>query len=129
MKIKSIIIIVLLVLLISFATWEEIFVKSSLKEISNMATEIKKEIEVNENLTPELKQKLDNLDKKWEKTEYIFCFLTNHNDMKEIGDSICYAQTYFKQNNKDGVIERINLVIFYSESYSHILSFSIQNII
>ena len=130
MKTKIIIVCSLLVLLIAFATWEEIFIKNSLEKISNMASIIITEIENNNNeINDNINEKIKELDEVWEKTEYTFCYLTNHNDMKEIGDSICYAKTYAKQKDSDGVVERINLVIYYAKCYSRIFSFDIQNII
>lgn len=129
MKIKTGIIIFLLITLISVATWEEIFIKKSLGKIYNIAIEIKNDVEEKQEITQNTIEQIDKLEKKWEKTEYIFCYLINHNDMKEIGDAIAYAKAYSNQNKVNETLEKIDIVMYYAQNYERTFSFNIQNII
>lgn len=129
MKTKKIIIISLLVLLLSLSVIEQIFVTRSMDNILNIANNLKSQIESTNFNNEDVCTNLDKLDKEWDKTEYYFCFLISHNDMKEIGDNICSAKNALNQNDKTTLLEKINLVIFYADEYKEIMSFNIQNIL
>ena len=129
MKIKTIIIIVLAIILISFSIWEQIFIEKSLTKISSLATQIDNELTENKEINDDILQKVEKLSAEWEKTEYTFCYILNHSDLTEVGDAICYALTYIKQNNIDALQEKINVVKYYARSYLKLYSFDIKNIV
>ena len=129
MKFKTIIIIALSVLLIFSSICEQIFIEKSLNKISAISNQISVEIEKNNSLNESIIQQIENLNNEWNSTEYTFCYILNHNDLTEIGDAICYALTYAKQNNADGVEEKINIVKYYAKNYLKLYSFDIRNII
>lgn len=127
MKIKTIIIWVLLITLLVCATIEEIFINSSLEKIKEQATNLKYKLQ-NSQIDESIKNDLENLSEEWEHIEFNLCFLNNHNDLKEIGDALRYATNYLKSDKKEEALEKIDVVIFYAESYKHLLSFNIQNV-
>ena len=129
MKIKTIAISILFVLLISFSVLEEVFIRKSLNTLIHKATLIKNQLETNISLpNEEINNSINELEKYWIKTESNLRFINNHNDMKEVGDAICYAKTYYNQNDIDGILEKINIIIFYGKSYIDILTFNVQNV-
>ncbi|MBQ7308067.1 MAG: DUF4363 family protein [Clostridia bacterium] len=127
MKIKSIIIWILFIILISCATVEEIFISNSLNKINTLAVNLRTKLETQE-IDLNIKNDLDYLTKEWDKTEHILCYLNNHNDLKEIGDALRYAKSYLNDNEKEDAIEKIDIVIYYADSYKKLLLFNLQNV-
>ena len=115
MKGKIITIIILFLVVIGLAIWQEIFVSDSLSNMLKMCNELKNSIETNDSLLDaDIQDKLNEIDDYWTKKEEILCFVINHNDMKDVGDAITNIKTFTVQNNKNKV--SYTLRIFYPVS-------------
>lgn len=129
MKIKVWIILILIVVVIGLATFEEIYISNSLNKLYNDAISIKSKIVTSQNLENNLKNDIITLKEYWKKTENNLCYLSNHNDMKEVGDCLQNMLTFYELDDKNQLLEKTNLLIYYAESYNHILRFNSQNVI
>jgi len=122
-------IIFLAVFLISLCIIEEILVKSTLLTINKMGNEIYQISVGNQDVnTEEIYTKSQELQKYWEKKEDLLCFFVNHKDMHEMGNEILKMISYSKNNIKEEFLTSLELVIYYSYTFRHLMGVSIQNI-
>ena len=129
MKVKIIIIISLAIIVVWFAFWQEQFVANTLSNMLVLCEDFKTSVEENNNLQSDaIQEELEILDTYWQKREEILCFMINHNDMKDVGDAITNLKTFTMQNDKPKSIEKVNLLIYYVNSYSHLMQFNLQNL-
>ncbi|MGN1208421.1 MAG: DUF4363 family protein, partial [Christensenellales bacterium] len=68
------------------------------------------------------------LDEFWTKTENYFCLVVNHINMEEAGEQISKIKTFSELNKKDELLVEVELLVYFSKSYEHIIVPHIQNI-
>lgn len=76
-----------------------------------------------------VQNKIDNLETFWTRTENYFCIVIHHINLEEVGEQINKIKTLSLQNKKEETIVEVNLLVYYSKSYSHLIVPSIQNIL
>lgn len=126
---KLLSIILISIFLISLCIIEEVLVKDTLLTINKMGNEIYN-ISVQKQAinTDEILQMSQDLQKFWEKKEDLLCFFVNHKDMHEMGNEILKMISYSKNNIKEEFLTSLELVIYYSSTFRHLMGVSIQNI-
>ncbi len=127
---RGFVIISLFILLIGLCVLEEVYLSQNLVKLHDKSNELLTIVENSENVnTIEIKTKIDDLQKFWNKTENIFCLVVNHINMEEAGEQITKIICLSELNKKDELIVEINLLIYYAQSYEHIIVPHIQNIL
>ena len=122
---RGFVIISIFLILIGLCVWEDVYLSSNLKLLNEKATELA-QIVVN---TEEVKNKIKELDDFWVKTENRFCLVVNHINMEEAGEQITKIKTFSELNKKEELLVEIDLLVYFSESYEHIIVPHIQNIL
>lgn len=127
---RGFIIIALFLLLLGCCITEEIVLKTNLESLHEQSLSLKNLIEENEDVnTSEITENILSLETFWNKTESYFCIVVNHINMEEAGEQISKIKTLSKQNKKDELLLELDLLIYFSKSYEHILVPNIQNIL
>ena len=127
---RGFIIITIFLILIGVCIWEDVYLSSNLKTLNTMATELAQVVRQSENADDEIvKNKIKNLDEFWTKTENYFCLVVNHINMEEAGEQISKIKTLSELNKKEELLVEVDLLIYFSESYEHIIVPHIQNIL
>lgn len=127
---RGFIIIAIFVILIGCCITEEVVLQTNLEKLHQKALELKDLVSQNEDVnTDEIKNAVLSLETFWSKTESYFCVVVNHINMEEAGEQVAKIKTYTEQNKKEELLVELDLLIYYSESYEHILVPSIQNIL
>ena len=127
---RGFIIILIFALLIGLCVLEETYLKSNLELLDRKSNELLTLVNISENVnTEEIELKVNELKEFWGKTEALFCLVVNHINMEEAGEQISKIDSLYKQNKKDELIVEVNLLIYFAESYQHIIVPHIQNIL
>ena len=122
-------IIVISLFLIGACVIEEILVKNTLEQINQMGNELLLLAQSETNLNNDLiLDKTRNLNEFWLKYEDALCFFVNHKDMHEMGNEIIKMISYAKNNIKEEYTTSLELVIYYSDTFHHIMGVSLENI-
>lgn len=122
-------IIVISLFLIGACVIEEILVKNTLEQINQMGNELLLLTQSETNLNNDLiLNKTRNLNEFWLKYEDALCFFVNHKDMHEMGNEIVKMISYAKNNIKEEYTTSLELVIYYSDTFHHIMKISLKNI-
>lgn len=69
------------------------------------------------------------LEEVWTHHENILCFMTNHNNIDEVGEYITKMRTSQRDKDYEEFLSSLDLVIFYSNGYKHIFGVNIQNVV
>jgi len=127
---RGIIIILVFTLLIGLCVLEEMYIKNNLNLLEQKSNELLVLINENENVnTEEIKLKVREIKKFWDKTEGYLCLVVNPVNMEEAGEQISKISTLSELNKKDELIVEVNLLIYFAVSYKHIIVPHIQNIL
>lgn len=127
---RGIIIISIFLILIGLCVWEDVYLSSNLKTLNNKATNLAQIVKESENVNDEIvKNSINDLDQFWTKTENYFCLVVNHINMEEAGEQITKIKTLSNLNKKEELMVEIDLLIYFSQSYEHIIVPHIQNIL
>ncbi len=127
---RGFVIISIFLILIGLCVWEDVYLSSNLKLLNEKATELAQIVRNSEDVnTEEVKNKIKELDDFWVKTENRFCLVVNHINMEEAGEQITKIKTFSELNKKEELLVEIDLLVYFSESYEHIIVPHIQNIL
>lgn len=127
---RGFVIISIFLILIGLCVWEDVYLSSNLKLLNEKATELAQIVRYSEDVnTEEVKNKIKELDDFWVKTENRFCLVVNHINMEEAGEQITKIKTFSELNKKEELLVEIDLLVYFSESYEHIIVPHIQNIL
>lgn len=127
---RGFLIIFIFTLLVGMCIFEDIFLQSNLESLYNKAQDLLILVNSQENVNNEIvSKKITELDNFWKETESYFCLVVNHINMEEAGEQISKIVSLSSLNKKDELIVEINLLIYYAESYQHIIVPHIQNIL
>ena len=69
------------------------------------------------------------LNEYWKDRENLLCFFINHKEMQDMGIELEKMLSYCKFNNKEEYKNSLELVIYYTETFHHIMGISLQNLI
>ena len=123
-------IIIISLFLVSVCVLEEILVKSTLKDLNQKSTQIYTYADSLTNLNEvELLNYVNDLNAYWTTNEDLLCFFVNHKDMHEMGNEINKMLSFARSNTKEEFIASLNLVIYYTTTFNHIMGVSLQNIL
>lgn len=127
---RGIIIVLIFAFLLGLCFLEEIYLKNNLELLDKKSNELLVLINNNENVnTEEITLKVNELKEFWIKTEGYFCLVVNHINMEEAGEQISKIESLSILNKKEELIVEVNLLIYFAESYQHIIVPHIQNIL
>lgn len=127
---RGFLIITIFSILLGLCVFEEIYLKNNLKILYDKAENLLEIVESADDVNTELiSSTIEDLDEFWKNAENYFCLVVNHINMEEAGEQISKIVSLSKLNNKDELIVEINLLIYYAESYQHIIVPNIQNIL
>lgn len=126
---KLLCIIIISIFLVGVCITEEILVKTTLTEINNQGNELYALVQNASNLnTPEVLSATRKLNDFWLANEDALCFFVNHKDMHEMGNELIKMISYAKNNIKEEYTTSLELVIYYSSTFHHIMGVSLENI-
>lgn len=129
---KFVIITVMVLLLVSLATFEVLYAKETIQNIDDELKQIQTNISVTmkENGdSGEILTSTSNLLDYWNKRESVLCLMFNHNDMKDLGKEITETKAYLEKENLEEAYIHSELAILQIESLRHILQINFQNIL
>ncbi len=127
---RGFIIITIFLILIGVCIWEDVYLSTNLKTLNEKATELASIVRNSEDVNSEIvKDKIKELDEFWTKTENYFCLVVNHINMEEAGEQITKIKTFSELNQKEELLIEVDLLVYFSESYQHIIVPHIQNIL
>lgn len=69
------------------------------------------------------------LEEVWTHHENILCFMTNHNNIDEVGEYLTKMRTSQRDKDYEEFLSSLDLVIFYANGYKHIFGVNIQNVV
>jgi len=126
---KLVSVICIAVFLVAICIVEEVLAKNTLITINKMGNELYEYSITKEDVsTQEIIDKSQDLQKYWEEKEDFLCFFVNHKDMHEMGNEILKMISYSKNNIKEEFLTSLELVIYYSSTFHHLMGVSLQNI-
>ena len=127
---RGILISILVAFLTVICVLEQILVSTTLEKLNFLTNNLKDYYnESNEVLNNETLNRTQNLKEFWQKNENLLCFFINHKDMEEVGIELNKMLSFIETNNKEEFLISLNLVIYYSKTFNHIMGLSIQNLI
>lgn len=122
-------IISILIFLTTLCLVEEILIKKTLKTTYENSVYL---YDLTYNLqdinTEEIINLSQELEQYWNKNEILLCFFVNHKDMHELGNELVKMVSYSKNNVKEDFLASLELVIYYSSTFKHLMGVSLQNV-
>ena len=121
---------IIVLFLIAVCSLEQLLVSSTLDGLKNKTQSL--EFSINEKgdiQFEEILLKTKELNDFWTNNENLLCFFINHKDMQEMGIEINKMQSYLKSNNIEEFLASFNLVVYYTNTFNHIMGLSLQNLI
>ena len=130
MKKRGLFITIIIVFLGIVCVLEQILVSNTLGTLKEKTDDIQialnQDIDIN---SDEIYQKTYDLSIFWKNNENLLCFFINHKDMRDMGIEINKMLSYSKSNTKEEFIISFNLVVYYTDTFNHIMGLSLQNLI
>lgn len=127
---RGFLIIFIFSILLGLCVLEEVYLKNNLEilytKAENLLITVQNQDDVNNDIVI---SEIKDINKFWEKTEGYFCLVVNHINMEEAGEQLSKITSLANLNKKEELIVEINLLIYYAESYQHIIVPNIQNIL
>ena len=125
---KIIVVLVITSILIATVILEQVFVQSTLnsliEQINIFETAISQTEDIN---TTKINILIDNIDVFWTEKEQLLCLSINHNDLNQVGEEIKRVKAYVKQNDKKECMIELEALIFFANSYKHVMEITPQN--
>ena len=127
---RGVCITIIVVFLALVCVLEQILVSVTLDNLEQKTQALIKVVYEYENINNnDILIKTNELNSFWEEHENLLCFFINHKDMQEMGTELKKMQTYIETNNSDEYLTSLNLVIYYTDTFNHIMGLSLQNLI
>jgi len=127
---RFIAIICLLLILITVACTEEIFLHNFISQLSIKSEQVSvlvKENEDNLNVT-KLKTSYKELSDFWEKSKTFLCYFTNYEKIRAMDEGFTKLETAITNNDSSLAIENIALIKGYNKVFHYIMGFNINNL-
>ncbi|MBQ9793243.1 MAG: DUF4363 family protein [Clostridia bacterium] len=127
---RTISIIILSFILISIATFEEIYTQNFIYTLRNKAEQVAVAINKNEdNINNEdVLSSLDDLKIFWHKSKNILCYFTNYEKIKSIDESFVKLSTSISHNDMSLASENIAVIKDYSEFFKYLMGFNLNTL-
>lgn len=126
---RNIYVIIIILILSAICVVEQILVNNYLSEMKTDVTEIvelaKNKIQIN---TPEIKQKVDALEQKWQGYETTLCFLVNLKDIDDLGIELTKMKVYVEENSVTEFNASLQLVLYHIDNYYSAMGINFENI-
>ncbi|MBE7082886.1 MAG: DUF4363 family protein [Clostridiales bacterium] len=120
---------IIVAFLLTLCVLEQVLVKNTLQKINQNANSLYDTAIKLENVnTNEILKESEKILAYWEKNEDLLCFFVNHKDMHEMGNEIIKTISYCKNNIKEEFLTSLELVIYFTSTFDHIMGVSLQNI-
>ncbi|MBE5746182.1 MAG: DUF4363 family protein [Clostridiales bacterium] len=127
---RGFIIIFIFSALIGLCFLEEMYLRQNLSNLYNKSEELLILIEKEENVNTEpIKSNIEEIYKFWEKSEEFLSYIVNPINIEEAGEQISKMRTLSLLNKKEELIVELNLLIYFSKTYQHLIIPNFQNIL
>lgn len=127
---RTISILILVFILISIATFEEIYIQNFVYTLRNKAEEVSVAINKSEeNINNEnVLSSLDDLKLFWNKSKNVLCYFTNYEKIKSIDESFVKLSTSISHNDMSVANENISVIKDYSEFFKYLIGFNLNTL-
>ena len=126
---KFIVIVIVSLLLIGIATWEQIMVNTYLNDLESQSKYL---IEITTDVTniqtEEIISKVEILENSWTKHEQLLCLFANHKDMRDLCIEIQKLRGNIEVNQYEDFVAGLKVIYHLSQDYHLIMGTSFQNI-
>lgn len=127
---RNLFIILILLFLAVVCILEQVLVSQTLQSLNEKSLILFNISNNSENINSQnIVEKTHDLNEFWKENENLLCFFINHKDMQEMGIELNKMRTYSALNNKEEYMVSLNLVIYYTKTFNHIMGLSLQNLI
>lgn len=118
-----------LIFIIAVSVIEIVLSEKYINEIINLSTSIAQTVTRETFFDQQHIDEVAKLEEVWTHHENILCFMTNHNNIDEVGEYITKMRTSQRDKDYEEFISSLDLVIFYANGYKHIFGVNIQNVV
>ena len=123
-------ILILIVILFSVATFEEIYIKQFISSLKIKAENVSIAINKNEeNINnKEVEKAFNELKNFWSKSKNILCYFTNYEKIKSIDESFVKLTTSIKHNDMSVANENIAVIKDYGQIFNYLMGFNLNTL-
>ncbi len=123
-------ILILIVILFSIATFEEIYIKQFISSLKIKAENVSIAINKNEeNINnKEVEKAFNELKNFWSKSKNILCYFTNYEKIKSIDESFVKLTTSIKHNDMSVASENIAVIKDYGQIFNYLMGFNLNTL-
>ena len=123
-------ILILIVILFSIATFEEIYIKQFISSLKIKAENVSIAINKNEeNINnKEVEKAFNELKNFWSKSKNILCYFTNYEKIKSIDESFVKLTTSIKHNDMSVANENIAVIKDYGQIFNYLMGFNLNTL-
>ena len=127
---RTVSIIILVFVLLSVATFEELYTQNFIYTLRNKAEDVAIAINKNEeNINNEdVLSSLEKLKIFWNKSKNILCYFTNYEKIKSIDESFVKLSTSITHNDMSLASENIAVIKDYSEFFKYLMGFNLNTL-
>ncbi len=118
-----------LIFIIAVSVIEIVLSEKYINEIINISTSIAQTVTRETFFDQQHIDEVAKLEEVWTHHENILCFMTNHNNIDEVGEYITKMRTSQRDKDYEEFLSSLDLVIFYANGYKHIFGVNIQNVV
>ncbi len=126
--VKRFIIWLLFILLIIAATWEQIYISTSLKELKQRTFQLEKTIN-EEEITLNSINQAKSLEIFWKQKEKVLCLLINYKEIKEILCQIMRLKETMQQNDLENTYIELEVLKYNVLGSTNVIGFNVQNVL
>ena len=123
-------VLILILILISVCTFEEIFLQTFVKSFTfkaeTLSALISNKTELKEN--KEINNSYITLKQDWNNAKTTLCFFTNYEKIKSMDESLIKLESAIKNNDKNLANENISLICNYDQFFNYMLGFNLNNL-
>lgn len=118
-----------LIFIIAVSVIEIVLSEKYINEIIVLSTSIAQTVTRETFIDQQHIDEVAKLEEVWTHHENILCFMTNHNNIDEVGEYITKMRTSQRDKDYEEFLSSLDLVIFYANGYKHIFGVNIQNVV
>lgn len=118
-----------LIFIIAVSVIEIVLSEKYINEIINISTSIAQTVTRETFFDQQHIDEVAKLEEVWTHHENILCFMTNHNNIDEVGEYITKMRTSQRDKDYEEFLSSLDLVIFYANGHKHIFGVNIQNVV
>lgn len=126
---RYIYIIVIIAVLIGICVAEQIMVTNYLSSMENKINSLVEYVGEKDNInTPDIYDKVVEIETTWDGYETTLCFLVNLKDIEDIGIELTKMKVYVVENNVVEFKASLALLLYYIDGYYNFMGISLSNI-